>query len=155
VDVIAVSIKSLTVKAGVLVSSAFALNIGTLPAICVDSFPLRQELDSEFIQLVENLQEVLGASGQAVTGPNDDDIKAVPLGVFEHLVEGGSPRFCAADAMICVLFNDLESALTSEVPEFVELVLRVLVHGGDSHVKCSTLHGNDSFSLRPPIRPPL
>jgi hypothetical protein len=56
------------------------LNIGTLPAICVDSFPLRQELDSEFIQLVENLQEVLGASGQAVTGPNDDDIKAVPLG---------------------------------------------------------------------------
>ena len=50
-------------------------------AVRVDRFALRQELDAEVVQFVENLEEVLGTPGEAVARPNQDDIEAMAVGV--------------------------------------------------------------------------
>jgi hypothetical protein len=58
----------------------------TQGAIRVDRFALRQELDAEVVQLIEDLQEVLRTSGEAVAGPYENDIEAMAVRVRQKSV---------------------------------------------------------------------
>jgi len=53
-------------------------------AICVNGFALGQELDTEFVQFVQHLEEVLRVASQAVASPYDDNIEATPVSVLLH-----------------------------------------------------------------------
>jgi hypothetical protein len=55
-------------------------------AVGVDRFALRQELDAEVVQLIEDLQEVLRTSGEAVAGPYENDIEAMAVRVRQKSV---------------------------------------------------------------------
>jgi hypothetical protein len=61
-------------------------NGATERAIRVDRFALRQELDAEVVQLIEDLQEVLRTSGEAVAGPYENDIEAMAVRVRQKSV---------------------------------------------------------------------
>jgi hypothetical protein len=87
----------------------------TQGAIRVDRFALRQELDAEVVQFVEDLEEVLGASGQAVARPDQDNVEAMAVGVLQQAVQRRTPGFGTGDPMVGVLINDLESALTRKL----------------------------------------
>jgi hypothetical protein len=54
--------------------------------VCVDGFALGKELDAEVVQFVEDLQEVLGTTGQPVARPHENDIKAMAGGVAQQPV---------------------------------------------------------------------
>lgn len=55
-------------------------------AVGVDRFALRQKLDAEVVQFVENLEEVFCTPGEAVARPDQDDIEAMPVGVTQQSV---------------------------------------------------------------------
>jgi hypothetical protein len=95
--------------------------------VCIDCFTLRKKLDAEVVQLVEDLQEMLGAMGEAIAGPDQHDVKAMAVGVAQQSVQRRSPGFCARDSVVGELVNDLESALAGELAELVQLHLRMLV----------------------------
>ena len=60
----------------------------SIPAMLdANGLALGQELDTEFIQLVEHLEEVLGIASQAVACPYEDDIEATPMSILQHSVE--------------------------------------------------------------------
>jgi hypothetical protein len=61
-------------------------NGATERAVRVDRFALGQELDAEVVQFVEHLQEVLGAPGQAVTRPDQDDVETMSVCVLQQAV---------------------------------------------------------------------
>jgi hypothetical protein len=87
---------------------------------------------------------VFGTAGKAVAGPDHNDIELAAVGILEHSIESWPTSFPAADAVVRVFLDDLKSALSSEVSQFVELILRVLIDGRDAHVQGGTLHTDAS-----------
>ena len=79
----------------------------------VDIFAEADELDAEMTQFIEHFQIVLNRAGDAITGPDQDDIELAPASVGQKLVQSGPLRLGAADA-VGVLMDDLEAALLSE-----------------------------------------
>jgi hypothetical protein len=61
-------------------------NSATERAVGVDRFALGQKLDAEVVQLIEDLQEVLRTSGEAVAGPYENDIEAMAVSVAQQPV---------------------------------------------------------------------
>ena len=84
--------------------------------------------DVEPVQLVQHLQEMSNRTRQAVTGPDQDDIKTAAAGLGHHPIQTGTLCLDAADP-VGVLVHYLVAALSGELVQVIQLGLGVLVDG--------------------------
>jgi hypothetical protein len=103
-------------------------------AVGVDGFTLGEKLDTEVVQLVEDLQEMLGAAGQAITGPDQNNIEATTVCVAQQSVQRRTSGLGAGDSVVGVLVDNLKPALTRKLAELVQLRFWVLVERRDSYI---------------------
>jgi hypothetical protein len=87
------------------------------------------KLDPKLIEFVQNLKEVLRASGQPITGPNQHRVETTSMRIFEKSIQGWPPNLDSADAAIHEFFNDVVAALPRVLAQLDSLGLRVLVEG--------------------------
>jgi len=95
--------------------------------------------DVEPVQLVQHLQEMSNRTRQAVTGPDQDDIKTAAAGLGHHPIQTGTLCLDAADP-VGVFVHDLVTALGGELAQVVELRFWMLIDGRDPQVKGGALH---------------
>ena len=91
-------------------------------------------LDTNSIQLVEHLKEVLYRAGDPVRSPDENNIEAAAAGIGQHLIETWPLRFSARKP-VGILIDDLVAALSSHLPQIDELRFRMLIDGRYAHVK--------------------
>jgi hypothetical protein len=103
------------------------------------------ELDPKLIEFVENPKEVLRASGQPITGPNEDGVETMAMRIFEESVQSRPPNLGAADAVIYILFNNVVATLSSKLAQFDALCLGVLVECRHAKIKRGTFHAVTSI----------
>jgi hypothetical protein len=94
----------------------------------VDIFPEADELDLEMIQFIQDLKEVADGAGQAIEGPDHDNLEPAMPGISQQLVEAGALCLRAAN-LVGVFLDDLVATLLRQLPQIVELRLRVLIEG--------------------------
>ena len=99
----------------------------------INIFSEADELHIQVGEFVENLQEVTGGAGEAIKGPDHDDIDLAAADVSQHLIEAGAPRFHSAES-VRVLLNDLKATLRGQAAQIMKLRLGVLIDGGDTHI---------------------
>jgi hypothetical protein len=87
----------------------------TKRSIGVDCFTLTEELNSESVQFVEHLQEMLRGTRQPVARPHDHHIESMSAGIVHHPVESRSPRPRTAISVVGILADDLESLIRCEL----------------------------------------
>lgn len=102
------------------------------------------ELDAEMVQLVEYFEIVTDRTGDAIAGPDHDDIELAAAGVGQQLIESWTPGLRAAD-FVRVFVDDLEAALLGELAQVIELGFGMLIDGTDSEVKRRSLHQRRPF----------
>jgi hypothetical protein len=98
------------------------------------------ELDSKFVEFVENLKKVLGAACETITRPDEDSVETVAVRISEEFVQSRPPNLGAADSVIHILFNNVVAALSSKLAQFDGLCLRVLVECRNAKIERRTLH---------------
>ena len=74
----------------------------------VDLLAEADELDVEPVQLVEHFEEVPGRAGDAIAGPDQDDIEAAAAGIPHQVIQTGPARLRAGDP-VGDLRDDLDS----------------------------------------------
>jgi hypothetical protein len=84
--------------------------------------------------------------GYSVERGHQDNVKAVPPGIDQKLIETGTPRFRAGNN-IGVLVHDLVSALLRHLPEVEQLRFRMLVGGAYACVNGDSCRHFSSFFL--------
>ena len=82
---------------------------------------------------------MLDGPGDSVRRPDQDYLELVMPGISQHLIEPRAPGLRPTDP-VRILFDDLVPALLGHHPEIMELGLRVLVQGRDTHVEGGALH---------------
>ena len=106
----------------------------------INLLPEADELYVEPVELIEHFEEVPCRPGDAITCPDQHDVELAASGIAHQLVEARPAGLHAGDP-VRVLVDDLEAALANHLAKVEELSFRVLVDGGDSHVKAGALHG--------------
>ena len=97
------------------------------------------------IEFVQDLEEVADGAGQAVEGPDHNNLEPTMPGIRHQLVEPGALRLGAAD-LVRVFLDDLVATLLGQLAQVVKLRLRVLIQGGDAEVKGRALHASGPSS---------
>ena len=110
----------------------------------VDLFPEADELDSDPVEFVEYIQEVLHRPGDSVASPDQNNIEPAAAGIGHHLIQARSFGFCAGDP-VCVLLDDLVATLSSHLSQVEKLRLRVLIDCGDPQIERGALHARLPF----------
>ena len=95
------------------------------------------------VQFVEHFQKVPHRASHSVERPDHDYIEAAVLGIGHKPIETGSACSRPAKSVICVFTHDLERALYSELPKFMQLCLGILIQRGNADINGCSLH---SFS---------
>ena len=112
----------------------------------VDLLAKRDELDSQVIQLIEDLQKMGDRPRDAIEGPDQHDVELAPPCIPQQLIEPRPLRLGATD-LVRVLLHDLITALGGQLTQVVELRLRVLIDGTDSEVEGGALHPRRPFGF--------
>ena len=112
----------------------------------VDLFPEADELDSDSVELVEHIQEVLHRPGDSVASPDQDNIEPAAAGIGHHLIEPGPLGLRAAE-LVRVLGDDLVPPLSGHLSQVEKLCLRMLIDRRDAHVERGALHARLPFGL--------
>jgi len=99
----------------------------------IDVLAERDELDVQPVELVQDFEEMPGGSCDSIAGPDQDHIELTAATIPHQVAEPWPTRLHAADS-VRVLLNDLEAALSSHLPQVVQLGLRVLIDAGDPHI---------------------
>jgi hypothetical protein len=76
---------------------------------------------------------VPGGAGDAVAGPDQNDIKSAAAGIAHQLAKPLPARLHAADP-VRILLDDLITALGRHLSEVMKLALRVLIDRTHSHI---------------------
>jgi hypothetical protein len=112
----------------------------------VDVFSKADEFYAQAVQLIEDFQEMAHTPGYSVECGDENDVKAVPTGIGQKLIETGTPRFRAGNN-IGVLVHDLISALFRHLPEVEQLRFWMLVGGAYACVDGDSFCHFSSFFL--------
>jgi hypothetical protein len=100
----------------------------TKSTVSVNGLALGEELDPEFIEFIEYLQEMFRAPGQSIARPDQHRIEAAALRILQQVIQGWTSHLRPTDPMINVLLNNFIAALPRKLTEFGTLCLRVLVN---------------------------
>jgi hypothetical protein len=111
-------------------------------AIRINRLPLRMELDPKLVKLVEHLEEMFGAAGEAVTRPDQHCVELLAMSVLQQLIKGRASDLRPAHAMVNVLMNNLVAALLGELAQLDSLRLWILVKCRNSLVQNCAFHGS-------------
>lgn len=74
------------------------------------------------IELVQDFEEVADGAGQAIEGPDHNNLELTMPGISHQLIEPGALCLGAAD-LVGVFLNDLVTALLGQLAQVVELGL--------------------------------
>jgi hypothetical protein len=85
-----------------------------------------KQLDIETVELVQDLKEVPGGSGDAIAGPGQDDIELAAAGIPHQIAEPWPAGLHTADP-VRILLDDLIAALSCHLTQVENLRLRVLI----------------------------
>ena len=99
----------------------------------VDALVEANEGDTHDLQLIEQRDKVLQIPTQAVEPPAHQHVELPAFGIGEELVERRPAVLRAADAAVHIL-DRCPTAGLAVAAEFLELVLRFLIEGGDAGV---------------------
>ena len=105
----------------------------------VDSFTLGEKLYAKFVQLIENLKEMLSTPGKTIARPHQNRVELVTICVLEELIQRWAADLGSAHTLIDILLNDLIAALLGKRPQFDSLAFRMLINRGHSQIKGCTL----------------
>jgi hypothetical protein len=101
----------------------------------VDAFSEADEADTQRLQFLEQQHQVAEVASEAIETPADQRVEAPSLGVPYELVERGPALLRAAHAVVDVLTRDRPAAGPAVLGQFGDLVLGVLVGGGNPRVE--------------------
>ena len=107
----------------------------------IDLLTEADELNPQVIQLVEHLEEVPSAPGEAIAGPDQQDVESTAASIPHHFIQPGPARL-GAGYPVGILGDDLEAALCGHLAKVEELCFRVLVQAADSQIKTGAHHGS-------------
>jgi hypothetical protein len=102
-------------------------------------FAQADKLDAEMIEFVEHFQEVTHVPRYTVEGSDEHNIKTSTPRIGHHLVKAGTLRFRAAHR-VCVLADDLVTALPRHLAQVEKLCLQVLVLRANTCIEDGSLH---------------
>ena len=88
-------------------------------AIGRDILSLRNELDTEGVQFVNDAKKMFRAACHSVKGRDDEHCELLLPCFTKHRIESRTPSLAAGDADIGELADHFESTLSGELPEVV------------------------------------